>query len=272
MRAYGKINVGLWIRNKRSDGYHNLETIFLPIDLYDEISIRKSNRFRMVGPNFGEDDLMNKAHRYLEKRFGALPVEITIEKHIPVGAGLAGGTSDGAAVLKGVRDLYNLPLTDEALIREAAALGADFPYCLYGKPAVGKGIGDILSPIRVPSYPALLVNPGFSVSTRDAYRAYRSSSGGSYADAVLCLRSGDLEGLEKVTVNDLMKDVASTYDVIEAMRRDLYDAGAAFAQMTGSGPTVYGLFTEEAVRNEAYRRLKKIYPQVFKTRTRGEDE
>lgn len=90
MRAFAKINVGLWIRLKREDGYHTIETVFLPVDLYDDLSVEKSDHFSIRGPHFGKDDLMVKGHRFLEKRFGKLPVTISIEKNIPVGAGLAG--------------------------------------------------------------------------------------------------------------------------------------------------------------------------------------
>ncbi|MDD7362589.1 MAG: 4-(cytidine 5'-diphospho)-2-C-methyl-D-erythritol kinase [Peptoniphilus sp.] len=272
MRAYAKINVGLWIKERREDGYHELETIFLPIELYDEISVETSDRFRIDGPNFGEDDLMYKAHRYLEARYGDLPVRVTIDKHIPVGAGLAGGTSDGAAVLKGVRDLYELPLSDVSLIEETSVLGADFPYCIYGKPALGTGIGDRLMPIEVPSFPLLLLNPGFSVSTKEAYGLWSSSNGGSSAEALFALKRSALGELKNVVVNDLMPGVAKRHGEIEAMVRALYERGAAFADMTGSGPTVYGIFENDGDLNRAYAILKDKYEVVIKTRTRTSGE
>ncbi len=272
MRAYGKINVGLWILGKRADGYHEIKTLFLPIGLYDDISISKASAFSMEGPHYGDRDLMAVAHRFLEEKFGTLPVRIRIEKNIPAGAGLAGGTADGAVVLKAVRDLYSLPISDGELITQSAVLGADFPYCLYGKAAVGEGIGDKLRPVSVPSYPVLLLNPGFAVSTKDAYDAVAmNQSAGSPEAAADCLSSGRLEGLKDVVANDLYDAVAKKHPVIDEMISDLYDAGCAFSHMSGSGPTVYGLFKKIEDRDAAYAILREKYAIVIKTKILGED-
>lgn len=272
MRAYGKINVGLWVLGKRADGYHEIKTLFLPIGLYDDISISKASAFSMEGPHYGDKDLMVVAHRFLEEKFGPLPVRIRIEKNIPAGAGLAGGTADGAVVLKAVRDLYSLPISDGELITQSAVLGADFPYCLYGKAAVGEGIGDVLRPVSVPSYPVLLLNPGFVVSTKDAYEAVAMNrSAGSPEAAVDCLASGRLEGLKDVVANDLYHGVAKMHPVIGEMIADLYEAECAFSHMSGSGPTVYGLFKKVEERDAAYAILREKYAVVIKTKILGED-
>lgn len=272
MRAYGKINVGLWISGKRADGYHEIKTLFLPIGLYDDIAVSKARAFSIEGPHYGEKDLMAVAHRFLEEKFGPLPVHIRIEKNIPAGAGLAGGTADGAEVLKAVRDLYSLPISDEELIPQSAVLGADFPYCLYGRAAVGEGIGDKLRPVSVPSYPLLLLNPGFAVSTKDAYAAVKlKHSDGSPEAAVECLASGRLEGLKDVVANDLYDSVAKMHPVIDEMIADLYEAGCAFSHMSGSGPTVYGLFKKVEERDVAYAILREKYAVVIKTKILGEE-
>ena len=272
MHAYGKINVGLCIKGKRADGYHEIKTLFLPIRLYDEIEVKKAPAFSMEGPNYGEKDLMAKAHRFLEARFGSLPVKIQIKKNIPAGAGLAGGTADGALVLKAVRDIYSLPVTDEELISNAARLGADFPYCLYGKAAVGEGIGDVLHPVRIPSFPVLLLNPGFAVSTKEAYAMARlGDSKGSIKDTVDLLQRGRLEGLKETVANDLYAAVSLIHPEIDEMIADLYGAGAAFSHMSGSGPTVYGLFKKMEERDAAYAILRKKYKIAIRTETAGEE-
>ncbi|WP_077074240.1 4-(cytidine 5'-diphospho)-2-C-methyl-D-erythritol kinase [Aedoeadaptatus urinae] len=272
MRAYGKINVGLWVSGKRADGYHEIKTLFLPIGLYDDIAVSKARAFSIEGPHYSEKDLMTVAHRFLEEKFGPLPVHIRIEKNIPAGAGLAGGTADGAAVLKAVRDLYSLPISDDELIPQSAVLGADFPYCLYGRAAVGEGIGDKLRPVSVPSYPLLLLNPGFAVSTKDAYAAVKlKHSDGSPEAAVECLASGRLEGLKDVVANDLYDSVAKMHPVIDEMIADLYEAGCAFSHMSGSGPTVYGLFKKVEERDVAYAILREKYAVVIKTKILGEE-
>ena len=272
MRAYGKINVGLWVLGKLADGYHEIKTLFLPIGLYDDISVSKATAFVVEGPHYGEKDLMAVAHRFLEEKFGPLPVHICIEKNIPVGAGLAGGTADGATVLKAVRDIYSLPISDEELIQQSTVLGADFPYCLYGKAAVGEGIGDVLRPVTLPSYPVLLLNPGFAVSTKDAYEVVGlKHSGGSPQEAADCLASGCLEGLKDAVANDLYPGVAKRHPIIGEMIADLYDAGCTFSHMSGSGPTVYGLFKKVEERDAAYAILKEKYAVVIKTKILGEE-
>lgn len=272
MRAFAKINVGLWIKSKRDDGYHEIETVFLPIDLWDDITIKRSEGFTIAGPNFGAGDLMAKGHRYLEDRFGKLPVAIAIEKNIPVGAGLAGGTADGAALIRGVRDLYDLPLSDEELIKESVLLGADFPYCFYNKPAIGRGIGDELKGIEVPSFPLILLNPGFSVSTPEAYSLWKERGDGSAEEAVRILKDGNLSALKDAVSNDLMAGVAEKHDVIYEMIDALYREGAVFSHMTGSGPTVYGIFDSAATRDAAYAILNDKFKIAIKTRTRTSGE
>ena len=272
MRAFAKINVGLWIKSKREDGYHKIETVFLPIDLWDDITIEKSENFAIAGPNFGEDDLMAKGPRYLEKRFGKLPVTISIEKKIPVGAGLAGGTADGAAVMRAVRDLYQLPVSDDEFMEASVSLGADFPYCFYNKPAIGRGIGDELEGVEIPSYPLILLNPGFSVSTPEAYSLWKKRGEGSAEETVRMLQEGNLSALKEVVANDLMDGVAEKHHEIVEMIDALYTAGARFAHMTGSGPTVYGFFDSIPSRDAAYVILKEKYETVIKTRTRTSGE
>lgn len=272
MRAFAKINIGLWIKSKREDGYHTIETVFLPVDLYDEMTIEKSDSFTITGPNFGKDDLMAKGHRYLEDRFGKLPVSIAIEKNILVGAGLAGGTADGAALMRGVRDLYDLPMNDEELIKESVSLGADFPYCFYNKPSIGRGIGEELEGVEIPSYPLILLNPGFSVSTPEAYSLWKERGDGSAEEAVRILKEGYLSALKDAVSNDLMAGVAEKHDVIYEMIDALYREGAAFSHMTGSGPTVYGIFDSVATRDAAYAILKDKFKIAIKTRTRTSGE
>ena len=272
MRAFAKINVGLWIRLKREDGYHTIETVFLPVDLYDDLSVEKSDHFSIRGPHFGKDDLMVKGHRFLEKRFGKLPVTISIEKNIPVGAGLAGGTADGTGVMRAVRDLYQLPVSDDEFMEASVSLGADFPYCFYNKPAMGRGIGDELEGVEIPSYPVILLNPGFSVSTPEAYSFWKKRGEGSAEETVHMLQEGNLSALKEVVANDLMDGVAAKHHEIAEMIDALYTAGAQFAHMTGSGPTVYGFFDSIPSRDAAYAILKEKYETVIKSRTRTSGE
>ncbi|MDQ0508147.1 4-diphosphocytidyl-2-C-methyl-D-erythritol kinase [Peptoniphilus ivorii] len=272
MRAYAKINVGLWVRHRREDGYHEIETIFLPLELHDAIQIEKAKQYHVKGPHYGENDLMYKAYRAMEDRYGPMPISIEIAKRIPAGAGLAGGTADGAAVMRGMRDLY-LPAVEDDTLREIARpLGADFPYCIASRPALATGIGDELTfLVPVPSYPLLLLNPGYPVSTPVAYqRLSADRRAGSVEESIACLVNGDIEGLGRYAVNHLKPGVAAFCPEVESMIADLYATGAAFADMTGSGPTVYGIFADERARDRSYAILKARYAAVIRTRVRGE--
>ncbi len=171
IKAHAKINIGLNIVSKRDDGFHDLETIFYPIyDLYDELIFEDSNKFQFVDDN-NFDNIIVKAVHLLEKYIKRkISIKITLKKYIPIGAGLGGGSSDAAAVLKTLNDLYELNLSENIIKEIALELGSDVPFFLKGKPAIGKSRGEDLTLVDLNvDHPILLVNPGIHVSTKDAF-------------------------------------------------------------------------------------------------------
>ncbi|MCD1146765.1 4-(cytidine 5'-diphospho)-2-C-methyl-D-erythritol kinase [Peptoniphilus sp. KCTC 25270] len=268
LKAYGKINLGLKILGKREDGYHKVETLLLPIQLADNLSFEPNPVFEIQGPNFGSDDFMYKSIRALEKKVGSpLGGKIAIQKKIPVGAGLAGGTADGAASIKGFNELHNLNYTIEELTEMVASLGADFTYCMYNHSAFGTGIGENLEFLYgIPSIPCILLNPGFSVSTKEAYSWICEYSDGLDREKIVeALRNMDGKQLQDFAENDLEFGVAKRFPEIDAMKRNLYDSGAEFASMTGSGPTVFGLYSSIEAREKAFEELKDKWAIAIQT-------
>lgn len=248
-----KINLGLHVVSKRPDGYHNLETLFLPVPLTDEleINISETNSFSQDGiPIAGNpnDNLCVKAYNLLRESYPEQVGSVTIhlKKNIPFGAGLGGGSADAAFTLKMLNELFSLQLSSDELRAFAARLGADCPFFIDNQPAYATGIGDLLEPfpVNLSGYALLLVKPQDAVSTKEAYsgivpRDKRTDINPVDLKAALC-QPVDL--WKEVVVNDFEDSVFPAHPAIAAIKQQLYDCGATYAAMSGSGSTVFGLF------------------------------
>lgn len=248
-----KINLGLHVVSKRPDGYHNLETLFLPVPLTDEleINISETNSFSQDGiPIVGNpnDNLCVKAYNLLRESYPEQVGSVTIhlKKNIPFGAGLGGGSADAAFTLKMLNELFSLQLSSVQLRAFAARLGADCPFFIDNQPAYATGIGDLLEPfpVNLSGYALLLVKPQDAVSTKEAYsgivpRDKRTDINPVDLKAALC-QPVDL--WKEVVVNDFEDSVFPAHPAIAAIKQQLYDCGATYAAMSGSGSTVFGLF------------------------------
>ena len=246
-----KINLGLHVVCKRPDGYHNLETLFLPVhDLCDELEITPSaashTTMRQEGillDNAPGDNLCMKAYRLLHDEFNIPPVEILLRKHIPFGAGLGGGSSDAAFTLKMLNEMFSLGLSVSDLEQRAARLGADCAFFIQNRPAYATGIGDQLEPLDLDLTPYRIVveiPPAEHVSTREAYAGLHLRGGDrpDLRQAVCC----PIEDWRALIVNDFESSVFPAHPAIAALKEDLYHRGALYASMTGSGAAVFGIF------------------------------
>ena len=248
-----KINLGLNITEKRPDGYHNLETVFYPIPLEDalEITILNDSKQKFVLHQSGleisgepETNLVVKAYLLLEQEFQLPPVDIYLYKHIPSGAGLGGGSANAAFMLKLLNEKFNLHLADEKLEEYAAILGADCAFFIKNKPTFAGGIGNIFSPIdlSLKGYQLVLVKPDVFVSTRDAFSQIQPH----YPDHSLKeIIRRPVSEWKNCMFNDFEKSVFPQYPVIEEIKKELYSKGAIYAAMSGSGSSVFGLFSPE---------------------------
>jgi 4-diphosphocytidyl-2-C-methyl-D-erythritol kinase len=256
LKAYAKVNLALDVVGVLPDGYHELRTVMQSVSLADEMEIGRSSRgFELlidpphadVGPP--EKNTVYRAWRLLCDRFGEeLPVRVTLRKEVPAGAGLGGGSTDAAAVLRGLDTLFGLGLSAEELRDVGRETGADVPFCVSGGTALGEGVGEVLSPVPAPpDHRLLVVKPRRGADTAEVYRAYDASpTGGEAANRVLsALRSGDLAGLAGALGNDLAPVTKGMIPEVAELERSLLEAGALGASMTGSGTAVYGLFRDE---------------------------
>jgi 4-diphosphocytidyl-2-C-methyl-D-erythritol kinase len=265
IKTPAKINIGLNIVSKRNDGFHNLETLFYPIhDLFDIITFEKDSHFSFKSNNStlaeDENNLIIKAKQILEIVANRkIPVKIFLSKNIPVGAGLGGGSSDAAVTLICLNELFELGLNFDTLSNLALELGSDVPYFLKAKPAIGKSRGEklTLADIEI-NKPILIINPGIHISTKDAFRnIIPVKSKVNYADVVN--RINDLEFLKNTVTNDFEENIFKLYPEIKNVKQLLYDSGAEFALMSGTGSTVYGIFKDETAIESVKNKLPENY-------------
>lgn len=277
--AYGKVNLTLKVLNRRPDGFHNLSTIFQNIVLHDTVTVRKRDygvRLNVLGAllGTGPENLAYRAAVKMQQTYGFPGIEITLEKRIPIAAGLAGGSADAAAVLQGINRLYNLGLTPGQLAWEGSDLGSDVPFCAIGGTALGRGRGEelqILPP--APKLWLVLVKPAFGVSTEAVYNEWDKITVNEMPDppdedrALEAIRSGDREELIRALGNELEMVAARLYPEVVAVKKRLLDAGAKRAVMCGSGSAVFGVALNEDQAIEIAALIKTIYPETIITYT-----
>jgi 4-diphosphocytidyl-2-C-methyl-D-erythritol kinase len=262
-RAPAKINLGLHVLRRRPDGFHDLATVFQRIPWEDELAARPASDERIAltcsDPALPTDDdnLVVRAARVLA---GACDVErgarLRLEKHLPAGAGLGGGSSDAAAALRLLSDFWSLDATDETRRKLAARLGSDVPFFLGAPAAYATGRGDVLHPMRdyrLP-FPLVVTVPDVAVSTPDAYRLVAPSNQ-DRPDLRAVVRSNDPARWRRELTNDFEEPVVEAYPVIGAVRAALRESGAAYAALSGSGSAVFGVFEGNAAARTAARQL-----------------
>lgn len=248
-----KINLGLHVVSRREDGYHDLETIFLPVPIYDALTIEPADElsFRLEGESLDcdmEHNLCVKAFRLLRKDFpGMGNVKIVLKKKIPTGAGMGGGSADAAFMLKMLNEQFSLELSDSQLKRYAARLGADCAFFIEDRPSYATGIGDVLEPVDISclnGYNFVFVKPPDAISTTEAYRGIQPRNkwkNDPHIDLREAVKRSIAEWKDCI-VNDFESSIFPNHPAIAHCKQELYDAGALYSSMTGSGATVFGIF------------------------------
>ncbi|MEX1202561.1 MAG: 4-(cytidine 5'-diphospho)-2-C-methyl-D-erythritol kinase [Ferruginibacter sp.] len=246
-----KINIGLNILNKRLDGYHHLQTIFYPIDIKDALEIIvvpnqptavvfRSSGIEIIGNS--NQNLCVKAYHLLKKDFPELaPVEMHLHKTIPMGAGLGGGSADAAFALLLLNQLFELQLSTDSLMKYALQLGSDCPFFIYNKPCLATGRGEIIEPIQLDlsAYKILVVNPGIHINTT---MAFKHITPGIHTTDLRKIIEHPISQWKNLLINDFEKTIFEQEPAIQYLKESLYQAGALYASMSGSGSSVFGIF------------------------------
>ena len=279
LRAYGKINLGLDVIRKRPDGYHEVKMVMQTVSLYDSLRLKKKEepgievRTNLPFLPTGPDNLVYRAAELLLKEFGiGEGLFIDLYKKIPVAAGMAGGSSDAAAVLVGVNRLFKLRLSRIGLMERGVSLGADIPYCIMRGTALAEGIGEKLTKLPpMPDCAILLAKPPISVSTRFVYGNLRADSLPWHPDIdgmTEALAEGSLSGITARLGNVLETVTIPAHPQIQKIKDVMSENGAEAALMSGSGPTVFGIFKDKETAGRAGRELRSagLAKQIYTVR------
>ena len=276
LNAYAKVNLGLDVLRKREDGYHELRMIMQTVDLYDTLTLVKTQEEGIVmtcnveGLPCDESNLVCKAAKLMFEEYG-LPggISMHLEKRIPMAAGMAGGSTDAAAVFNGINELYALGVSKEKLCELGVKVGADVPYCIVGGTALSEGIGEVLTMLpNVPDCVVLIAKPDFDVSTKYVFENLHANSLTYHPDIdamTEAIRAGDLDSVIHVMDNVLETVTETKYTEITEIKDVMKAHGAMRAMMSGSGPTVFGLYKDKADAEAAAVaiRSKELAKQVF---------
>lgn len=278
LKAYAKINLGLDVLRKREDGYHEVRMIMQTIRLFDRLTmtrIRKNDIYLETNLCFlptDERNLVYRAVKMMKEEFNISEgIRIELDKKIPVCAGMAGGSTDAAAALVGMNRLFQLKLSEKQLMEYGVRLGADVPYCIMRGTALSEGIGEKLSRVTpIPDCHILIAKPNINVSTKFVYENLNLPALETHPDIDLLLQAiekKDLYTLASNLGNVLETVTIERYPVIEQIKQSMMAKGAIGALMSGSGPTVFGIFDSEKKMRDAYREVRKIHPvrQVYMT-------
>ena len=278
LKALAKINLGLDVVRRREDGYHEVRMIMQTIHLYDRLDIKRTKESGIqIQTNLSflpvnENNLIYKAAKLLMDEFSITDgVSVKLDKRIPVAAGMAGGSTDAAAMLFGMNRLFSLGLTKRQLMERGVQIGADVPYCIMRGTALAEGIGEELSPLApMVKCPVLIAKPSISVSTKFVYQNLKLDDATIHPDIdrlIDDIRAKKLYDIAAHMGNVLETVTIPNYPVIDEIKKHMLSHGAVGAMMSGSGPTVFGLFDDEATAKKAYKAMRSSHlaRQVYLT-------
>lgn len=278
LKALAKINLGLDVVRRREDGYHEVRMIMQTIQLYDRLDIKRTQEPGIqIQTNLSflpvnENNLIYKAAKLLMDEFSITDgVSVKLDKRIPVAAGMAGGSTDAAAMLIGVNRLFSLGLTKKQLMERGVQIGADVPYCIMRGTALAEGIGEALSPLPpMIKCPVLIAKPSISVSTKFVYQNLKLDDTTIHPDIDRLIDDIKAKSLHDIAAhmgNVLETVTIPNYPVIDEIKKHMLSNGAVGAMMSGSGPTVFGLFDDEDTAKKAYKAMRSSHlaRQVYLT-------
>lgn len=276
-KAYAKINLGLDVIGRLENGYHEVKMVMQTVGIYDELYFEQAESGIVVTTDSGElptdeNNLIYKSAQLMMETYGiAAGVRIHLKKNIPIAAGMAGGSTDAAAAMKGMNRLFDLGCSMKKLMELGVRIGADVPYCIMGGTALAEGIGEKLTALPpAPECILLVAKPDINVSTKYVYEHLDAEEVAEHLDIdgmVAAIEAESLQGILDRMGNVLETVTAKEYPIIDIIKNRMKELGAAQAMMSGSGPTVFGIFTDEAKAYEAYEQIKseQLAKQIFVT-------
>lgn len=277
IKAYAKINLGLDVVRRLENGYHEVKMVMQTVGIYDVLDFKRIQNGIVITTDSGElptneDNLIYKAAKLMMEQYHINEgVEIHLEKHIPIAAGMAGGSTDAAATLKGMNRLFDLGCTLKDLMELGVKIGADVPYCVMGGTALAEGIGEKLTPLApAPDCYVLVAKPDINVSTKYVYEHLDAQEIVKHPDIdgmVEAIAEESLQGILDRMENVLETVTVSAYPVIQTIKDRMKELGAINSLMSGSGPTVFGIFVEKDMARRAYEKLEEeqLAKQIFLT-------
>ena len=277
LKAYAKINLSLDVVGRLTNGYHLVRMIMQTVGICDVLHFKRTDGEIQITSDagdlpLGEDNLIYKAAALMKERYGIRGgIAVHLEKNIPVAAGMAGGSTDGAATLKAMNLLYDLGLSEEELCEQGVRLGADVPYCILGGTALSEGIGEVLTPLSpMPDCVLLVAKPDINVSTKYIYEQLDSREIALHPDVDgmrTAIEEKDVAGAARRLGNVLETVTAEKYPIVSEIKQVMLDAGAMGSLMSGSGPTVFGIFAKEDAARAAGEKIGEmgLARQIFVT-------
>jgi len=275
LKTSAKLNLFLKINGITQNNYHDMTMINQSVDLYDFITVTKGKIGINILDNTSieqETNIIYKTAKFINDEIRKIDVDIKLSKNIPMQAGLGGGSGDAAGIITALDILYDLKLSDDKKIDIAKRVGADVPFCLFGGSKCVRGIGEIIDDVICDDFSYIIIKPSENMPTKDAFALFdkleKNKVKADFIDEILSKKKKiDIDFVQKYFYNDFEKIIEQKFDIISQIKKDFYANDAAFTMMSGSGTTVYAIYTDDDLRKRAYEKLKNKYDNIFLSRT-----
>ena len=275
LKTSAKLNLFLKINGLTSNNYHDMTMINQSVDIYDFITVTKGKNGIRIQDNTSikqEHNIVFKTAKLINDEIRKIDVDIKLSKNIPMQAGLGGGSGDAAGIITALDILYALKLSDDKKIDIAKRVGADVPFCLFGGSKCVRGIGEIIDGVICDDFSYIIVKPNENMSTKEAFALFdkleKKNADADFIEEILLKKKKiDIDFVQKYFYNDFEKVMEQKFDIITQIKKDFYSNDAAFSMMSGSGTTVFAIYTDDDLRKKAYEKLKNKYKSIFLSST-----
>ena len=271
LKTSAKLNLFLKINGLNQDKYHDMTMINQSVDIYDFITVTKGRNGIRIQDNTAikqEHNIVYKTAKLINDEIRKIDVDIKLSKNIPMQAGLGGGSGDAAGIIAALDILYALKLSDDKKIDIAKRVGADVPFCLFGGSKCVRGIGEIIDDVICDDFSYIIVKPNENMSTKEAFALFdkleKKNADADFIEEILLKKKKiDIDFVQKYFYNDFEKVMEQKFDIITQIKKDFYSNDATFSMMSGSGTTVFAIYTDDDLRKKAYEKLKNKYKSIF---------